>query len=183
MVWFHIGEDFHQSAWLEVWGPMKPFLGDVTSMCNFLTRGLLVSFSGAHNLLHSLYFKISSAASANHSALHYSQWLPDIYSMLAHIPKSVETETSPLGSPPKKLTCRIYIYSTLFPSSQGREAVSWVPSPYHTEPCWPSHHFRLSGVTASCPCSPLLSGASQVPNYAISAPSQVGQKPVPQAPF
>lgn len=50
---------------------------------------------------------------------------------------------------------------------------------------WPLHLFRLSGVTASCSCSPLLSMAPRHSNYAssISAPSQVRQKLVSSAAF
>ena len=68
-----------------------------------------------------------------------------------------------LQNPTKNPDCRIYaLFFSLLPNG---ETVNWVTSLHCTEPCWALRHYRLSGVDASCSCSPLLSVACMHQNH------------------
>lgn len=163
--------------------PATEYEGFVISLgcvCNFLIRGLQVSFSGAHNLTPSgvclQHCSLSGAAAASQLlSFNLSGLLASKVCQLKY-PKSEETETDPLHSTlPHKLNC--CMHATLFSLLPRGWAGSCMLSPHHTELCQPLHYFRLSSVTASYPCSHLLSVAPRHPNYAgfISTLSQMRQ--------
>lgn len=72
--------------------------------------------------------------------------------------------------PPKNWTVEYMLYSLpFFP----REKL-WVRRLDHsTEPRQPPHHFKLSGITANCPCIPLLSMAPRNQTLPVTLAFQV----------
>ena len=77
-----------------------------------------------------------------------------------------QVEITPSYNPTKNPDCRIH--ALLFSLLPSGETVNWVTSLHCTEPCWALHHYRLSGVDASCSCSPLLSVACMHQNHTDS---------------
>lgn len=87
------------------------------------------------------------------------------------MPESNWNRNQSFGHPPQKLDCGIY--ALLFALLPKGEAVSQAPWLHSTEPRQPPHHFKLSGITANCPCIPLLSMAPRNQTLPVTLAFQV----------